>query len=106
MIVPLPQFCENNSGFEFGFPHLEGSFTFTSSVTPLVHSALSSTKYESTSPQSLHVGNPSRDITLVPPHSMHIWVLTGFISLFSVFNRLSTWDHIYASIVFQCDNFI
>src|SRR6056300_1212712 len=98
MIVPFPQFCEKSSGFAFGFPHLDGSFTFPSSVTPLVHSAVSSIKYESTRPHSEHVGNPSGEINLTSEHSLQIFLFTGF-SSFSFGNRASNSDHIAASIV-------
>src|SRR6056300_1828137 len=104
MIVPFPQCCENNSGFAFGFPHLDGSFTFPSSVTPLVHSAVSSINRSSTRPQSEHVGSPSGENTLTPKHSSHIFLFTGFSSV--IFgNRVSNSDHMVASIVFEVNNF-
>ena len=98
MIVPLPQFWEKSSGFAFGLPHRDGSFTRPSSVIPLVHSGVSSTKLSSTRPHSEQVGRPSGEIIFTPEHSRQKLVFTGFCWLF-LGNNWSKSDQIAASIM-------
>lgn len=81
IIQPLPQDSENNSGLEFGLPHLELSVTLPSSDIPLLHSGVSSIYCKSTKPHEGHVGIPSRVKILITLQFLHKFLFTGFINI-------------------------